>query len=60
MTENKQTIVSFAREIICVNSCDPLKKIYTLMCFKGISTVPVIEHDGYKNIGVYRRKTIFN
>lgn len=59
MSQNIETIQFFAKSLISVDSSVPIKAVYSLMIAEKVSHLPIIDHDFKKNVGVYRRKDLF-
>jgi len=59
MLQNIEYIQAFAKDLISVESSASMLEVYTIMYSQGISYVPIIDHSGKVNIGVYTRKTLF-
>jgi hypothetical protein len=59
MGNNTEYIQSFAKKLIKVDSSVSLKEVTTIMISEEISYLPIIDNKGKKNIGVYKRKELF-
>lgn len=59
MNQNTGSIQTYAKKLISVDSSASIQKIYSIMLAEEISYLPIIDHDGKNNIGVYKRKDLF-
>lgn len=59
MLQRVQFLKPFAVKLKYVESSAKLKDVYTLMKAEQISLVPIIDNGGKRNVGLYKRKKIF-
>ncbi|MBJ2173648.1 CBS domain-containing protein [Aureibaculum sp. A20] len=59
MNHSIESIQAFAKELIKVESSASIKEVYTKMLSENISHLPIIDQDGKRNVGLYKRKEIF-
>jgi len=53
-----KNLMPFARDLVSVTSSATLEEIQTLMLSKGVSMIPIIDHNT-RNVGLVRRKAIW-
>jgi len=60
MESKRNDIRHYARKLVSVDSSAGLNTICTAMIQHDVSMLPIIDRGGCMNVGLYRRKTIFN
>ena len=59
MNKEIESIQYYAKRLVSVDSSASLKKVCSLMLSEEISYLPIIDNNGRRNIGVYKRKDLF-
>lgn len=59
MNKKIESIQYYAKRLVSVDSSASLKKVCSLMLSEEISYLPIIDNNGSRNVGVYKRKDLF-
>jgi hypothetical protein len=59
MNQTVEFLIPFAKRLICVDSSADLSLLKTKFLENNISLLPIIDNSGKKNVGLYRRKTMW-
>jgi len=59
MNKKIESIQYYAKKLVSVDSSASLKKVCSLMLSEEISYLPIVDNNGSRNVGVYKRKDLF-